>query len=158
MRNIATCIGVVLQIQRVAPSRRQMRLEEGRMSMRQEWMWGVALLVGGLAIAGISVTQMGSNGAIQAQVTPQTSPPAAGPSADKPAESKPGGTRPTTPAPEPARPQNNLQENEGGTTGQSPPRSGDRPPTTGTPLPPAPAEKVAPPVQPAEKGAPVEKK
>jgi hypothetical protein len=46
-----------------------------------------------------------------------------------PAESKPGGTRPTTPAPEPARPE------------ESTPRR-DAPDA----LPPAPAEKTAPPI------------
>jgi hypothetical protein len=130
------------------------RLKEGQRSMRQERMLGVALLVAGLAIAGISVAQMGSDGAMQAQVTPQTPPAAAPRGDDKPAESMPGGTRPTTPAPEPARPQKDPQENEGSTTGSSPPKSPDRPPTTGTPLPPAPAEKSAPPVQPAEKAPP----
>jgi hypothetical protein len=109
-------------------------LDEGQMSMRQERMLGVALLVAGLAIAGAAVTRMGPDGAVHAQAT-----------SDKPAESKPGGTRPTTPAPEPARP----QKDEGSTTGTSPqsPRTGDRPPAIGTPLPPAPAEKTAPPME-----------
>jgi hypothetical protein len=49
---------------------------------------------------------------------------------DKPAESKPGGTRPTTPAPEPARPDGDAQK-----AGATPV------------LPPAPAEKVAPPIK-----------
>ena len=49
---------------------------------------------------------------------------------DKPAESKPGGTRPTTPAPEPARPDPDAQK-----AGATPV------------LPPAPAEKVAPPIK-----------
>jgi hypothetical protein len=47
----------------------------------------------------------------------------------KPAESKPGGTRPTTPAPEPARP--DAAEKQGAKA----------------PLPPAPAEKIAPPIK-----------
>jgi hypothetical protein len=103
--------------------------------MRQERMLGVAMLVAGLAIAGISVTQMRSGGVVHAQVTP----PATSAQDDKPAES-----RPTTIAPEPARPPNT----EGTTTGSSPPASGDRPPMTGTPLPSAPAEKTGRPVQP----------
>lgn len=49
---------------------------------------------------------------------------------DKPAESKPGGTRPTTPAPEPAHP-NPEAEKQG----------------VKAPLPPAPAEKIAPPIK-----------
>lgn len=52
----------------------------------------------------------------------------------KPAESKPGGTRPTTPAPEPARPDPQAQ------------KEGAKPA-----LPPAPAEKVAPPINPSDK-------
>jgi hypothetical protein len=121
--------------------------EQGSMSMRQERTLGVVLLVSGLIIAGAAVTRMGPEHSVQAQATPQTqTQPSATPSQDnKPAESMPGGTRPTTPAPEPATPQNN----ESGTTGTAPasPRTGDRPPVTGTPLPPAPAEKMAPPVE-----------
>ena len=48
----------------------------------------------------------------------------------KPAEAKPGGTRPTTPAPEPAHP-NPQAQNEGAKAA----------------LPPAPAEKMAPPIK-----------
>lgn len=111
--------------------------------MRQERMLGVALLAAGLAIAGVALTRMGPGGVVHAQVTQQTAPPAAAQD-DKPAKSMPGGTRPTTPAPEPARPQNN----EGATTGTAaPPNTGDRPPVTGTPLPPAPAEKTGEPLQ-----------
>lgn len=64
--------------------------------------------------------------AADAAATSQPSPP---PADARPAESKPGGTRPTTPAPEPARPQE-----------ETPPR--DAPAA----LPPAPAEKTAPPI------------
>lgn len=111
-------------------------------------MLGVVMLVAGLAIAGVAVTRMGPDGVVQAQVTPQTAPPAAAQD-DKPApaESMPGGTRPTTPAPEPARPQDN-QNNQGSTTGTSPSNAGNRPATIGTPLPPAPAEKTGAPIQP----------
>jgi hypothetical protein len=51
---------------------------------------------------------------------------------NKPAESKPGGTRPTTPAPEPAHPDPQAQK-EGAQQA----------------LPPAPAEKMAPPIHPS---------
>jgi hypothetical protein len=124
----------------------KMQLDKERMSMQRDRMLGVMLLVAGLIIAGTAVSRMGGDGTMQAQVTPQTPPPAAAPSDDdKPAQSTPGGTRPTTPAPEPARPQNN----EGSTTGAAPasPSTGDRPPVTGTPLPQAPAEKMAPPIE-----------
>ena len=110
-------------------------LDNRQMSIPQQRMLGLVLLVAGLAIAGMSVARMPTGGGLHAQLT---SPPAS--SAAQPAEALPGGTRPTTPAPEPARPQNN----EGATTGSS---TLDRPPVTGTPLPPAPAEKMAPPVQ-----------
>ena len=120
--------------------------DEGRLSMRQERMLGVVMLVAGLAIAGVAVTRMGPDGVVQAQVTPQTAPPAAAQDKPAPAESMPGGTRPTTPAPEPARPQNN-QNNQGSTTGTAPANAGDRAPTIGTPLPPAPAEKTGAPLQ-----------
>jgi hypothetical protein len=120
------------------------QLNQERMSMQRERMLGVMLLVSGLIIAGAAVSRMGGEGTVQAQVTPQAPPAAATPD-EKPAQSMPGGTRPTTPAPEPARPQNN----EGSTTGASPasPGTGDRPPVTGTPLPQAPAEKTAPPIE-----------
>ncbi|MGY8708402.1 hypothetical protein RAD16_21915 [Bradyrhizobium sp. 18BD] len=49
-----------------------------------------------------------------------------------PAEAKPGGDRPTTPAPEPARPDPQTQ----GAAGAAKPA-----------LPPAPAEKIAPPIE-----------
>jgi hypothetical protein len=111
---------------------------EGQLSMRQERMLGVAMLVAGLAIAGLSMTQMRPDGVVHAQAAPQRD--------DPPAESMPGGTRPTTPAPEPARPQSIPQGNEGSTTGSSP--AGASPPATGTPLPPAPAEKTGRPIQP----------
>ena len=121
------------------------QLDRERMSMQRDRVLGVMLLVAGLIIAGTAVSRMGGEGTMQAQVTTQTPPAAAKPDDDKPAQSMPGGTRPTTPAPEPARPQNN----EGSTTGAAPasPSTGDRPPVTGTPLPPAPAEKTAPPIE-----------
>jgi hypothetical protein len=61
----------------------------------------------------------------QTTPTPQTSP-----SPGPPAESKPGGTHPTSPAPEPAHPDPQAQK-----AGATPA------------LPPAPAEKVAPPIK-----------
>jgi hypothetical protein len=89
------------------------------------------LIAAGIAISTLSLTQVEARDRVrlaQATPTPQTSP-----SVEKPAESKPGGTRPTTPAPEPAQP-NPAAQNEGAKPV----------------LPPAPAEKVAPPIQ--EKG------
>lgn len=111
--------------------------------MRRERMLGMTMLIAGLAITGLALSQMGPQATVHAQATPQTVPSPSPPAAkdDPPAEPMPGGARPTTPAPEPARPQN-------GTTGSSPPpASSDRPPQTGTPLPPAPAEKMGEPIR-----------
>jgi hypothetical protein len=90
------------------------------------------LVVAGLAISVLSLTELEARDRTQltqATPTPQTSP-----SVEKPAESKPGGTRPTTPAPEPAQPNPAAQ------------KEGAKPA-----LPPAPAEKVAPPIKEKEK-------
>jgi hypothetical protein len=85
------------------------------------------LIVAGLAMSTQSLSELEArNPQRLAQATPS---PQASPS-DKPAESKPGGTRPTTPAPEPARPNPDAQA------------EGAKPA-----LPPAPAEKVAPPIK-----------
>jgi len=86
------------------------------------------LVVAGIAISVLSLTELEARNPerlAQATPAPQTSP-----SVEKPAESKPGGTRPTTPAPEPAQPSANAQA------------EGAKPA-----LPPAPAEKVAPPIK-----------
>ena len=87
------------------------------------------LVVSGLALATVSLIKIENTNVHWAQATQplQSSPPAA---SDRPAESKPGGERPTTPAPEPARP-------EPQTLGEAMKPA----------LPPAPAEKVAPPIQ-----------
>ena len=89
-----------------------------------------ALVAAGLAISGFSLAQIATRNPQVAQATPplQSSPAPA--DQDKPpAESKPGGDRPTTPAPEPARPDAQAQK-----AGATPA------------LPPAPAEKTAPPI------------
>jgi hypothetical protein len=147
--NPATHVDVILAFNRGAYRARAVVVKkrfssEGQLSMRQERMLGVAMLVAGLVIAGVAVTRMQPDSVVHAQATP----PATSQQNDQPAQSMPGGTRPTTPAPEPARPQNN----EGSTTGTSPPGTSqpgtaDRPPVTGTPLPPAPAEKTGEPLQ-----------
>ena len=82
-------------------------------------------------MTGISVVKLwASDPQRMAQGTPPLQSSPAPSESDKPAESKPGGTRPTTPAPEPARPDPQAQ------------KAGARPV-----LPPAPAEKVAPPIK-----------
>jgi hypothetical protein len=90
-----------------------------------------ALVTTGLAMSGLALTRISARDPQQmAQATQplQSSPPDV--QYNKPAESKPGGERPTTPAPEPARPDPQAQ------------KAGAQPV-----LPPAPAEKIAPPIQ-----------
>src|SRR6266851_5774961 len=97
---------------------------------RMDMLLASALVAAGLAISGLSLMQIAARNPQMAQATQplQSSPPAA---EDKPpAESKPGGERPTTPAPEPARPDTQAQK-----AGATPV------------LPPAPAEKTAPPIK-----------
>lgn len=108
---------------------------------RRERMIGVVLLVFGLAIAGGALLKIQQGPMRVAQANADR----VAQSNSQPAESEPGGTRPTTPAPEPARP---PQAAPGGTTGNAPSATQDRPAGVGTPLPPAPAEKTAPPIEP----------
>src|SRR3954469_4646598 len=92
-------------------------------TLRRDLLLAAGLFGLGALVAIISLTEIKAGHLDQmAQATPE-------PSAT-PAESKPGGTRPTTPAPEPARPEPAAQQ--GGATPA---------------LPPAPAEKVAPPME-----------
>jgi hypothetical protein len=89
-----------------------------------------ALIAAGLAISAVSLFQLSardSDRMAQATQPLQSSPPS---QKTAPAESKPGGERPTTPAPEPARPDRDAQ-NAGAKAA----------------LPPAPAEKIAPPIK-----------
>jgi len=105
-------------------------------AIRREWWLAALLLTAGLAIAGLSLAKLAAQSEPQmAQATgtpgqPLQATPSPQPSSDKPAESTPGGTRPTTPAPEPAQPSAEAQ------------KEGAKPA-----LPPAPAEKMAPPIK-----------
>ncbi len=90
-----------------------------------------AMIAAGLVISVLSLAQLKADNPQFAQATPPLqSTPAPTPQASPPAESKPGGERPTTPAPEPARP--NAEAQKAGATAA---------------LPPAPAEKTAPPIE-----------
>jgi hypothetical protein len=80
-----------------------------------------------LIAAGISGPSLGQLVQRVADSAQQGAPPT---DQSKPAESKPGGTRPTTPAPEPARPDPDAE------------KQGAK-----APLPPAPPEKIAPPIK-----------
>jgi len=90
---------------------------------RDMWLAAV-LIVAGVAISGLSLAQIRAHDRMHLAQAPTPSP------SDTPGESKPGGTRPTTPAPEPAQPKADAQ------------KQGAQPA-----LPPAPAEKVAPPIK-----------
>lgn len=98
-------------------------------------LWLAALLVAtGLVITGLSLARLHAQNQQMAQATgtpgqPLQATPSPQPTNSPPAEAKPGGTRPTTPAPEPARPDLKAQQ------------EGAKPA-----LPPAPAEKMAPPI------------
>ena len=93
-----------------------------------------ALIAAGLIMSGLSLTELlARNPQRMVQATPGTPPLQGTPAPENnkaPAESKPGGTRPTTPAPEPARPDPQAE------------KQGKQPA-----LPPAPAEKMAPPIK-----------
>jgi hypothetical protein len=97
---------------------------------RNDLAFAIMVFAMGLAITGLSLTEIkASKPQEMAQATQplQSSPPE---TPNRPAESKPGGERPTTPAPEPARPDAEAQ------------KAGAKPV-----LPPAPAEKTAPPIR-----------
>ncbi len=97
-----------------------------------DWLFAAVLIVAGTAISALSVGEIRANKPPQqlAQATQPTPSPSEAQKKDAPAESTPGGTRPTTPAPEPARPDAEAQ------------KQGAQPA-----LPPAPAEKMAPPIK-----------
>ena len=105
--------------------------DEWKRATRGEWLVAFALIAAGTAISALAVGEIRVSKS-QQQLVQATQPPQFSPSEkkDEPAESKPGGTRPTTPAPEPARPDAEAQ------------KAGAQPA-----LPPAPAEKTAPPIK-----------
>lgn len=107
-----------------------MPLEDDKRTLKKDLVLAFSLIVAGFAITGISLAQIAMEDRAH---TVQATPPLQGSPANdqdkKPAESKPGGERPTTPAPQPARP-------DPRTEGVAKPA-----------LPPAPAEKIAPPIQ-----------
>jgi len=92
---------------------------EDRKSIAKEMLLAAVLVVAGVAISGFSLAQIRAHDRMHLAQAPSPTP----------ADSMPGGTRPTTPAPEPATPKPEAQ------------KEGAKPA-----LPPAPAEKVAPPI------------
>lgn len=111
-----------------------MRADKQRPVGKRDWLMAAALIVAGTTICAFSIVEIAANPshAQLAQATQPVPTPSSPPEAQKntPAESTPGGTRPTTPAPEPARPDPEAQ------------KAGAQPA-----LPPAPAEKTAPPIR-----------
>jgi len=98
--------------------------EEQRTHLGRDMWLAAILVVAGVAISGFSLARIRANDRMHLAQAPTPS------SSNTPAESKPGGTRPTTPAPEPATPKPEAQ------------KEGAKPA-----LPPAPSEKVAPPIK-----------
>jgi hypothetical protein len=115
-----------------------MPTNEWKRAIRRDLAIAAALTAAGLTISGFSLADLEAQGQLHmAQATPGTPALKGTPAPEKdnkPAEPKPGGTRPTTPAPEPARPDPQAQ------------KEGAKPA-----LPPAPAEKIAPPLNPPAK-------
>jgi hypothetical protein len=117
---------------RFAPKRSTRRVKAmfNDRKRRADFLIASAMLAAGLALTGFSVVSAPRSNVQLAQATPPLQGTPSTTTSDKPAESKPGGTRPTTPAPEPARPDAQAQK-EGAKAA----------------LPPAPPEKMAPPIE-----------
>jgi hypothetical protein len=103
---------------------------DGKRTTRTDLLLASAMVVAGLATSGLALGRIAVDHRVEMaqatqplQGTPSTT------EGKAPAESKPGGERPTTPAPQPARPDAQAQQ------------EGAKPA-----LPPAPAEKTAPPI------------
>ncbi|MBI5321781.1 hypothetical protein [Bradyrhizobium sp.] len=106
--------------------------DEWKRATKGEWLVAVALIAAGMTISALAIGEIRVSQhqqLAQATQSPPSSPPEVE-KKDEPTESKSGGTRPTTPAPEPARPDPDAQ------------KAGAQPA-----LPPAPAEKIAPPIR-----------
>ncbi|HVV39720.1 MAG TPA: hypothetical protein VHC94_01500 [Nitrobacter sp.] len=103
-----------------------------RKENRKDVAIAALIIAAGIVISGFSLMELarGQPQFAQAQAQQQPAPSVPAGNANAPARAKPGGTRPTTPAPEPAQP------------GRGAEKKGMRPA-----LPPAPAEKMAPPIK-----------
>jgi hypothetical protein len=108
-----------------------MNPDDRKRTYRQELLAASAMIVVGLGMSGLALARIATEPPQQmAQATPPLQGTPSTTQGQAPAESKPGGERPTTPAPEPARPDSQAQQ------------EGAKPA-----LPPAPAEKTAAPIQ-----------
>jgi hypothetical protein len=112
----------------MSPSERNDNTRKG--DARKDLAIASLIVAAGMVMSGVSLMRLAQGQREIAQVTsPQTSPVAPAGKQNGPAEAEPGGTRPTTPAPEPAQPDADAR------------KAGSQPA-----LPPAPPEKVAPPI------------
>jgi len=105
--------------------------QNNKRNMKLDLTIACSLFAAGVVVSVMSLAQIRAESRME--LTQATQPLQGTPSGDQtktPAEAKPGGDRPTTPAPEPARPEPQTQ---GAATRPA--------------LPPAPAEKVAPPIK-----------
>jgi hypothetical protein len=107
-----------------------MSADDRKRAFREDMLLAAAMVTVGLAVTGLSLAQLAARNPEMAQATQPLQSSPNSPRDNAPAESKPGGERPTTPAPEPARP--DVQAEKSGATPA---------------LPPAPAEKSAPPIK-----------
>lgn len=96
---------------------------------RRDFVLAAMAIAFGLAMTGAALLQLTAGDEPWRVAQAQTTQPDQGGKTNAPAESKPGGARPTTPAPQPARPDADARDR------------GTKPA-----LPPAPAEKTAPPI------------
>jgi hypothetical protein len=107
--------------------------DDNKRSFWRDLLLAAVLVAAGVAVSGLPLGEIAvkpSPHVAQATQPLQGTPAPADQNKAVPAESKPGGERPTTPAPEPARPDAKAQQ------------EGAQPA-----LPPAPAEKTAPPIK-----------
>ncbi|MDN4983375.1 hypothetical protein KUL72_34360 [Bradyrhizobium arachidis] len=110
-----------------------MRGPNDKRNLKLDLTIACSLFAAGVLVSAMSLAQIRAES--RTELAQATQPLQGTPSNDQdktPAEAKPGGERPTTPAPEPARPDTQTQ----GAAGAAKPA-----------LPPAPAEKIAPPIK-----------
>jgi hypothetical protein len=106
-------------------------LRDDRKSAYRDFWLAAVIVASGMVISGLSLTQLSARNSQVAQSTqPLQSTPGAESKPSSPADPAPSGARPTEISPQPAQPGTAAQ-----TTGTAPS------------LPPAPAEKIAPPIK-----------
>jgi hypothetical protein len=109
-----------------------MSSNDGKRDLRKALLLASTMVAAGIAVSGFSLAAIAVHNPQMAQATqPLQSTPGAETKPSAPAEPATTGTRPAELAPQPAHPDEQTQK-EGGAT---------------PPLPPAPAEKIAPPIK-----------